>query len=241
MAAYAARVRSWRALAGVKWCRGGRSAPVGACARRFAHVASPVTGIQPSRSSRPPLLVRTCDRSGRHDGYVAGRPGRLCATKLPGVGSAPGHNWVMASADTLVDRLTEPWMLGRAARAEPRAAGAAGGDRQLVRAAAGQALWGGDGGVGDGLHARDPLRQREDVRGDAADRSARARGRSGVDPAVRRRPGDHARGGGTWPRASARMRSTSTWAARSRRCARRAPARRCWPTRSRGRARTRGG
>ncbi len=84
------------------------------------------------------------------------------------------------------------------ARAQPRAAGAAGGDRQLVRAPAGQALRGGDGGLGDGLLARDPLRQREDLRRDAADRSsASATGGPvsiqlfGEDPAMMRSAAAH--------------------------------------------------
>ena len=72
--------------------------------------------------------------------------------------------------------LTDPWMLGSLHGAQPRAARAAGRHRQLVRAPAGQALRRGDGGLGDGLLARDPPRQREDLHGDAAHRPARARG-----------------------------------------------------------------
>ena len=58
--------------------------------------------------------------------------------------------------------------------AQPRAARAARGHRQLVRAPAGQALRRRHGRLGDGLLARHPLSQREDVHGDAADRPARA-------------------------------------------------------------------
>ncbi len=34
-------------------------------------------GIRPSWSSRPSLPVSICDRSGRHDSYLGGHPGRL--------------------------------------------------------------------------------------------------------------------------------------------------------------------
>ena len=91
---------------------------------------------------------------------------------------------------------------------------------------------------------RDPLRQRKTCVEMLRDRPARARRGAGLDPAVRRGPGDDALGGRAGRRARAPTRSTSTWAAPCPRCARPAPAPRCWPTptaRSRvARARRRG-
>ena len=52
----------------------------------------------------------------------------------------------------------------------------------------------GHGGLRDGLDARDPPPQPPHLRGDAAHRPPRERGRTGRDPAVRRRPRADARG-----------------------------------------------
>ena len=114
---------------------------------------------------------------------------------------------------------------------------APGRDRQLVRAPAGQALRRGARVLRDGLLARGPLPQREDLHRAAAHPSRRARRRPGRDPALRAGPGDHALRGRERRARRAPTSSTSTWAAPCRRSARPAPARRCSATRHRGRGR----
>ena len=114
------------------------------------------------------------------------------------------------------------------------------------------ALRSGHGGLGDGLVPCDPSRQREDVRGDVEDPpEERPRGRA--RRAVRSRSSCSARtlqimrdGGGACRARWAPTRSTSTWAVRCGRCARREPGQRCStipiaPSRWRARPRGRGG
>ena len=88
--------------------------------------------------------------------------------------------------------LTEPFEIGGVRDPQPRRARAAGRDRQLVRAPAGQALRGRAGGQRDGLELRDPPPQREDADRAAARRARGARRRAGRDPALRPGAGGHA-------------------------------------------------
>ena len=70
--------------------------------------------------------------------------------------------------------LTDPWHARRRRDPQPRRARAAGRDRQLVRAPAGQAPRRRAGRVGDGLELRGPLPQRAYLPRAAADPSARS-------------------------------------------------------------------
>ena len=84
--------------------------------------------------------------------------------------------------------LTDPFEIGGVRDFQPRAAGAAGQHRQLVRAPPGEALRGRPRGLRDGLQLRSPLRQREDDDRTDADPSRRAsRSRSSSSARTRRR------------------------------------------------------
>ena len=144
--------------------------------------------------------------------------------------AARSASWARCRA-ALAARLDEPWTLGPPARAQPRAARAAGRDRQLVRAPAGQALrrrawrsrrW--------SRRTRSTTATSGRARRCCASTRASAAGGPVSIQLFGEDPDDDALGGRARRRSAARTRSTSTWAARCRRCARPAPAPRCSPT-----------
>ena len=139
--------------------------------RRLRHV-----GVQQRRRERVEQRLQVGEERAR-----AAEPGGWCRRRAIAIGRV----YPEGTADVVVPpRPHRPLGARRHPRAQPRAARAAGRDRQLVRAPAGRAPRRRDGLQRDGVELRHPLRQRED-----ADRAAARPSRRGPDGAAALRPG----------------------------------------------------